>query len=97
MTSGRRGRRAYHRHIWKAYRGGWWAVFFFYGEKVSNFWRNFPFFFKKNLPKFPLIFGERVSSCVNLCGDRYLASVATVQKWPNRKKKTKKNEKEKDW
>jgi hypothetical protein len=53
-------------------------------------------FFRKNSPKFPFIFGEGVASydeiCVNLCGDRYLASVATVQKWPN-----KKNEKEKDW
>jgi len=39
----------------------WWVVgslFFFYGENVSNFWRNYPFFSKKNRQNSPLFLGS---------------------------------------
>jgi hypothetical protein len=55
MTSGGRVKRAYHRHIWKAYRGGWWAVFFSFMAKTSQIsGETTPFFSKKIRQNSPL-------------------------------------------
>jgi hypothetical protein len=95
MTSGGRGKRAYHRHIWKACRGGWWAVFFFfYGENVSNFWRNYPLFFQKQFAKnTPNFWGACRQLWRNLYEFVWGIDTSPVllqyKKWPNKKKKRK--------
>lgn len=98
MTSGGRGKRAYHRHIWKACRGGWWAVFFSFMAKKSQIsGETTPFFSKTIRQNSPFFWGSVspvMAKSVWICvGDRHLASVATVQKWPNKKKKRKKRKK----
>jgi len=69
------------------------SLFLLWRQRLK-FLAKLSLFFKNNSPRFTLIFGERVASygeiSVNLCGDRHLASVATVQKWPNKKKRKRK-------
>jgi len=69
------------------------SLFLLWRQRLK-FLAKLSLFFKNNSPRFTLIFGECVASygeiSVNLCGDRHLASVATVQKWPNKKKTKKK-------